>query len=253
MCKHLRMEPEGDPEARIRDLERPLADQAQASELGTRPYEAIPSADVPVPHHPYSPQPDAYPQYGAPQYGSPQYGSPYYAPPQHVVHKRPQTMLWLIPLVVIGIIGFGAVGLVAFVNLAGPGTDSPPRPPSPGISGGGPVDVPDVDINIPEIEVPFDPGGEVVTVGAGDTLSFGGIDQTKTVVCNQGTVNISGMTNTIDIQGNCAGVSVSGMDNVITVESAQSITASGFDNQVTYRAGTPEISTSGTGNTVEQG
>jgi hypothetical protein len=72
-------------------------------------------------------------------------------------------------------------------------------------------------------------------------------------VCNQGTVNISGMTNTIDIQGNCAGVSVSGMDNVITVESAQSISASGFDNQVTYRAGAPEISTSGTGNTVEQG
>ncbi|PRC47164.1 hypothetical protein C6A85_86365, partial [Mycobacterium sp. ITM-2017-0098] len=29
--------------------------------------------------------------------------------------------------------------------------------------------------------------------------------------------------------------------------------ASGFDNQITYRSGTPEITESGTGNTVEQG
>lgn len=243
------MEPEGDPEARIRDLERPLADRAQASELGTRPYDASPSADVPVPPYPYSPQPEPYPAYG-----SPQFGSPYYSPPQRVVHKRSQTMLWLIPLAVIGIIGFGVLGLVGFFNLGGSETSSPVRPPAPGVSGGGgPIDVPDIDINIPEIQVPFDPSGEVVTVGAGDTLSFGGIDQNKTVVCNQGTVNISGMTNTIDIQGNCAGVSVSGMDNVITVESAQAISASGFDNLVTYRAGTPEISTSGSGNTIEQG
>ncbi|MCB0950923.1 MAG: DUF3060 domain-containing protein, partial [Mycobacterium sp.] len=88
---------------------------------------------------------------------------------------------------------------------------------------------------------------------AGDTLSFGGIEQNKTVVCNRGTVNISGMTNTIEIQGDCARVSVSGMNNILTVETAQRITASGFDNQVTYRAGTPEISTSGSGNVVQQG
>ncbi|MGZ8802489.1 MAG: DUF3060 domain-containing protein [Mycobacterium sp.] len=31
------------------------------------------------------------------------------------------------------------------------------------------------------------------------------------------------------------------------------MTASGFDNMVTYRAGTPEISKSGTGNVIEQG
>ncbi len=61
------------------------------------------------------------------------------------------------------------------------------------------------------------------------------------------------MTNTIDIQGDCASVSVSGMDNVITVESAGEITASGFDNKVTYRAGNPTISQSGTGNVIEQG
>ena len=32
------MEPQDDPEARIRALERPLADTARATELGTTPY-----------------------------------------------------------------------------------------------------------------------------------------------------------------------------------------------------------------------
>jgi hypothetical protein len=45
------MEPSGDPEARIRDLERPLADQAGASEVSTRAFEApaSPGASVKVP------------------------------------------------------------------------------------------------------------------------------------------------------------------------------------------------------------
>lgn len=240
MCKHLRMEPNGDPEARIRDLERPLAEQAAANELGTRDQQAPPSADVPVPSYPYGAPPPTAP------YPYPQYGSPYYSPPQRVVHKRAQPALWLIPLVVIGVVVAGIIGVVMFLNLAS--TTESPR-----ISGGGgSVDTPDIpDIPIPEL--PFAPGDEVVTVGAGDTLSFGGIEQRKIVICDQGTVNISGMTNTVEIQGDCAAVSVSGMDNVVTVESAGTITASGFDNTVTYRAGTPEISTSGTGNVVEQG
>lgn len=223
------MEPDGDPEARIRDLERPLTDQAQSSELGTRPYETTPSANTPVPPYPYGPQPDPY--------GSPPYGSPYYSPPQRVVHKRPQPALWLIPLVVVGVIGIGIAALVTYVNLGGSGTGSPVRPTSPEIEGGGPLT----------------PTDDLVTVGAGDTLSFGGIEQNKTVVCNQGTVNISGVTNTIEIQGDCAAVSVSGMDNIITVESAQTITASGVDNKVTYLEGAPEVSKSGSGNVIEQG
>lgn len=246
------MEPNGDPEARIRDLERPLAEQAAANELGTRDHQAPPSADMPVPPYPHGAPPPTAP------YPYPQYGSPYYSPPQRVVHKRAQPTLWLIPLVVIGFIVAGII-VFAYFNVNST-TGVSPRP-SPGISGGGGsvdtpgIDIPDIpDIPIPGVpELPFAPGDEVVTVGAGDTLSFGGIEQRKTVICDQGTVNISGMTNTVEIQGDCAAVSVSGMDNVVTVESAGTITASGFDNTVTYRAGTPEISTSGTGNVVEQG
>lgn len=228
MCKHFPMEPEQDPEARIRDLERSLADRAQYSELGTRPYTATPPADAPADPNPYRAQPQHV-------HGSPQYGSPYYAPPQRVVHKRPQTALWLILLV--GVIGVGIAGLVMFLTLD--------------MSDIGPQTSPGVDT--PEVEIPFTPTEDVLTVGAGDTLSVGGIGQDKTLVCDRGTVNISGMTNVIEIQGDCAGVSVSGMNNTITVESAQSITASGFENQVTYRAGTPEISKSGEGNVIEQG
>ncbi len=235
------MEPDGDPEARIRDLERPLADRAYTNELRTQPYEATPSADVPVAPYPYNapPPPGAYPQWG----------SPYYSPPQTVVHKR-SPALWLLP-VIVGIVVIGAAGAIFFFNFSSFNTGSP------GIAGGGgSVDTPDVDIPTPAappVVKPFDPSDDVVTVEAGDTLSLGGIEQHKTIVCNQGTVNISGMTNTVEVKGDCVSVSVSGMNNVITVESARSITASGFDNHVTYRSGVPEVSQSGSGNIIEQG
>ncbi len=248
------MEPDGDPEARIRDLERPLADRAYTNELGTQPYEAAPSADVPVPPFPNSapPQPGLYQGAPYPQYGSPQFGSPYYSPPQRVVRKR-SPALWLLP-VVVGIVVVGAVGAVLFVNFSSFDIGSPARPASPGVSGGGgSVETPEVVVPTPEIPVPSDPADEVITVEAGDTHSLGGIEQHKTIVCNQGMVNISGMTNTIEVKGDCVSVSVSGMDNVVTVESARSIMASGFDNKVTYYSGAPEISQSGTGNVIEQG
>lgn len=244
------MEPFGDPEARIRDLERPLADRAEASEMGTRSYEAAPTADMPAPPYPYNaPPPPPGPVPGMPfpqQYGAQQYGSPYYSPPQQVVHKRPQTMIWVLLAVAIGIVTAGIIGVAVFSNL-GSTIGSSPRPAAPGISGGG------GSVDTPEVQVPVDPNADVATVEAGDTLSFGGVEQHKTIVCNQGTVNISGMSNTIEVQGDCAGVSVSGMDNAVTVESAQTLSASGFDNKVTYRTGDPQISTSGSGNTIEQG
>lgn len=208
------MEPDGDPEARIRDLERPLT-----------PHQ--------VPHP---------------------YESQYYSAPPQVEPRRSRTALWLIPLAIAGVIGVGIAGSVLYFTLGGSGTGSTVRPDSPNVAGGfGSLDAPEVDIVIPEIDTPSTPSEDVVTVGAGDTLSFGGIEQNKTIVCNQGTVNISGVTNTIEIQGDCASITVSGMDNIITVEMAQSITTSGVDNHVTYRAGAPEVSKSGSGNVIEQG
>jgi Protein of unknown function (DUF3060) len=45
---------------------------------------------------------------------------------------------------------------------------------------------------------------------------------------------------------------VSGVENVVTIDSADTIGASGFDNQVIYRSGSPEIASGGS-NIVEQG
>lgn len=245
------MEPYGDPEARIRDLERPLADQAGASELGTQPYtEASPPPTVPVPPYSYgSPQDSArVPPYG--QYGTPQYASPYYAAPQRVVRKRSHTAaLWLIPLVVVAFVGAGVAGVVMYANLGSP--DSFTQNPTPPISGGGgSLDAPQ---SPPQVQTRIDSTEQVVTVETGGLISVGGFEQNQTIVCAGGAVNISGVNNSIEIRGSCASVTVSGVENTVAVESAGTISASGFDNRVTYRSGTPEVTKSGTGNTVEQG
>ena len=73
------------------------------------------------------------------------------------------------------------------------------------------------------------------------------------MVCAGGAVSVSGMHNTVEIRGDCAVVTVSGFENVVTVDFAQSITASGFDNRVTYLSGEPQIGNSGVGNVVESG
>ncbi|KWX67317.1 DUF3060 domain-containing protein [Mycobacterium sp. NAZ190054] len=208
------MEPFGDPEARIRDLERPLSDQARANELGGA---------------------------HAPHYG----GSPYYAPPQRVVHKRNhRTAVWLIPAVVVFVLAAGVAGFVMFGN-----TGSSDGHPVPVAGGGGPLDSP------PSVagETRIDSTQQVVTVGSGGVLSIGGVETRQTVMCDDGTVIVSGVKNTIDLQGPCTTVSVSGVENSVTVESAGAISASGFDNRVTYRTGEPEITRSGVGNIVERG
>lgn len=250
------MEPYGDPEARIRDLERPLADRAQSNELGTQPYEAPPTPSSepyqyvppppPPPSDPYQAQP--YGQYGS-QYGTPQYTSPYYSAPQQVVQKRSSTtVLWMIPLVVGGIIAAGVAAIVLYFNTADPDTYS--FDPSPSISGGGgPLDAPTPPVGIP----PIDPEDQVITVQAGGSVSVSGVDKNQTIVCNGGTVSVSGVENVVDIQGSCGVVSVSGIKNIVTVDTAQTISASGFENRVTYRSGEPQITNSGPDNVVEQG
>lgn len=278
------MESDGDPEARIRELERTLAQQAEASELGTRPYEEITSAEVSTPtyveegyqprNQPYQASQYEAPQYEAPQYQAPRYqpqhwapphgaqhgapryptpqppafGSPYYAPPQHVVRKRQRALL-LIPLVFFGVIMAGVVSLVAYFAAGDSDNPALTAPPTvPGESGtAGPAPTREPLLPNPE-ENP-----EIVTVEAGQSLNIGGVEQNRTVLCNQGSVGISGLNNTVDILGDCALVTVSGFKNVVTVQSAQNISASGFDNRVTYSAGTPEISNSGGNNIIEQG
>jgi hypothetical protein len=93
---------------------------------------------------------------------------------------------------------------------------------------------------------------DVITGTPGQVVTVSGIDENKTVECNDATVNISGIRNTVNITGHCVKVSVSGVENVITVDAADTIGASGFDNRVTFHSGSPQVDNAGS-NTVQQG
>nr|WP_231120023.1 DUF3060 domain-containing protein [Mycobacterium colombiense] len=87
----------------------------------------------------------------------------------------------------------------------------------------------------------------------GTELSVAGINENRTIACNDNIVSVSGVSNTVTITGHCTSLSVSGVQNSITVEAVDSIEASGFDNKVIYHSGAPKISNSGGSNVVQQG
>jgi hypothetical protein len=84
-------------------------------------------------------------------------------------------------------------------------------------------------------------------------ISVAGLDARKTIACTDNIVTISGVSNTVVLTGRCDRVDVSGIDNVVTLEAAGAIVVSGLNNPVTFRSGTPELSKSGIGNTLERG
>ncbi|MGB8391663.1 DUF3060 domain-containing protein [Mycobacterium sp.] len=215
-----------DPEERIRELERPLAETAQASEFNS----ARPAAPA------YPPGPT-----GAPAPAPWTYGGPFPGPPP----KRPSgnRMWWILgALTVIGVLAF-AGGIAAFAAHQLSGVRSIVVPP-PAISGG---------ISSPA-NTPGSPGPSPSPAPpAGGKLSVSGINENRTIACNDSVVSVSGVSNTVVITGHCARLSVSGVQNSITVDAVDSIAASGFNNKVTYHSGTPKISNAGDSNVVQQG
>ena len=280
------MNAEDDPEARIRALEQPLSDQARASELGgghaggdaaylppptspysppdysTQAYGAQPYGNQPYGTQPYATQqPYGGVPYDSQQYGAAQpYGTSYGAPPQKVSGGIPWLVFGMIAVVFIAV---AAGAIIAMTKMTGVTTQD-----DSGVSsGGGSVDISiPAGPSIPSIEVPNAPSMPVipappgfpdadpnVVVGApGQTVTVSGIDENKTVACNDATVSISGIRNVVNITGHCVDVSVSGIENKITVDAADSIGASGFDNTVTFHSGSPQIAASGS-NSVQQG
>jgi hypothetical protein len=259
--------PEDDPEARIRALEQPLTDQARASELGGG-HSGGDTAYLPPPTAPYTPPDYSIPAYGSPptygtqqygtqpydtqQYGTQQWGAPYGTPPRKSSAGIPWLVFGVIAIAFLAAIGAGAVIWMSRSGETGSGVSG----------GGGSIDIP----TVPSIEIPTMPSipslpaapgvpatdPNVITGAPGQTVTVSGIDENKTVNCNDATVTISGIRNTVNIAGHCVSVSVSGIENVITVNNADTIGASGFDNKVTYHAGTPQIDATGS-NVVEQG
>jgi hypothetical protein len=245
MWEHRRMNPQDDPEARIRDLERPLTDVARTSELGigtselgTGQYGGGYVNTAPPP-----PPPQGY------------YGTPY--PPAPPRGTGGFSWWWLIVATfVVGAVAVGAGIAVFGTNVFSSVGSISSRPGHhPNISGGGGTltNAPTGRQGLPStIQAPTaEPSVSVLSPGSSFNVS--GIGANKTIACDDSIVSVSGMNHTVVVTGHCVSLTVSGMDNVITVDSADTIGASGFDNRVTFKSGSPEVNNSGGGNVVEQG
>ncbi len=157
-------------------------------------------------------------------------------------------------------------------------------------SGGGSIDIsipagPSIpSVEVPSVEVPDAPSvpaipappgvsdaeANVIVGTPGQTVTVSGIDENKTVTCNDAAVTISGIRNTVTITGHCVDVLVSGIENDIKVDAADSISTSGFRNDIKVDAadsisadpvsttrsptssGEPQIDANGS-NSVQQG
>jgi hypothetical protein len=232
------MNQDDDPEARIRELERPLADAARTSEMGS----SQTPGGYPPPAGPPAPPPV--------NYGT-NYGTPF--PPTAPRSFSFNRTWWIfiaafviVPMVITGFIAFnmsrqlsnnGITTLLPTPSLSpSPGSNSPPssvtRTPGATASASPPV-------------TPLPP--------AGGDLGVSGINANRTIACNASNVRVSGIQNKVVITGHCTSLSVSGVQNSITVDTVDSIEVSGFNNQITYHTGSPSIDKSGDGNVVQQG
>jgi DUF3060 family protein len=240
---HLRVNPQDDPEARIRALEQPLANAARATELGTTP----PSGDAAYlpPPLPLMPPQAPGPDYGA-QYTPPGYGAPWVPPPRKVSAGIPWVVLAIGAVVFMGLaagVGWYIVGKSTreFPTINIPSFSTVPVPvPTIQVPSEGPVQ-PEMPVSPSETIAP--PGGQ---------LSVAGVGENETIACNDSDVSVSGVSNTVTITGHCTTVTVSGMQNKVTLDTSDQINASGFDNVVTYHSGSPDINSGGS-NVVQQG
>lgn len=244
------MNPEDDPEARIRQLEQPLADAARASELGSpqppggSAYQAYP------PPGPVPPPPPMPPPYGS-TYGSyDSYGSQPPFPGATPRSSSGNRLFWILAAVfVVGILVMVG-GIVAYAGSHLSRTLSTLTPTFPTISS------PAGTVPPPSGTKTRNPSTGPSTSPApppGGDLTVSGLNENKTLACNDSVVEISGMSNTVVITGHCASLTVSGIENTVTVDAVDTILASGINNKVTYRSGSPKVSKSGSGNVVQQG
>jgi hypothetical protein len=99
----------------------------------------------------------------------------------------------------------------------------------------------------------FTSGSRPVQMPAGGSLTVDGNAQTKTIACNGGHLTVDGREMTVNVVGHCGRISVDGVIHHVTVDSVDAIDVDGINNVVIYHTGSPQVSTSGGKNTVQQG
>lgn len=241
------MNPQDDPEARIRALE--------PTEYGSENAGHISGYGTPPPTQQWPNQiPDPSLQYGQNPYGTQPYATGYAAPyPSGPSGSGFRPWMAIVPIALVFVLlAGGAAAYFLYSSSSVPG--------APGIAGGGGVltEAPEAPVlpSLPTIiTIPTDiaepPSDSVPEPGT--TLTISGIGTNKSVTCNDNIVIISGANNTVDITGQCTAVTVSGFENIVTVESTREVAVSGFDNKITYRTGDPQVSESGSGNSITRG
>jgi Protein of unknown function (DUF3060) len=212
-----------DPEKRIRELERQLADVRRTPQSPPpavdAPYtgEAPPAVDVPYVANPYdtsssyaaNPPYTANPPYagnapytsGAPYPGTPQYGLGFQTP-----RRRRSFPRGLILLVLVFV-------LPTIISLVMHFARSTTSRSIFGTSDNGPTAVPQ--------------GGE---------LRVGGNSTNRTIACNDGKLTLYGYGTNYSVTGHCAALTVGGYNNNVTVDSADALESTGYNNIITDHA-----------------
>jgi hypothetical protein len=165
------MDPQDDPEARIKALEQPLADNARATELGATPYTGK-GTYLPPPVPPVPPMP--------PQAPGPGYGAPWAPPPQKTSAGIPWVVLG------IGAAVFMAVAAGVGVYISSKSTRNFPLINIPNISVPSFPSIPSIQPNVPG----GGPANTVTPGPPGGQLSVSGISENKTLTCNNSQVSI---------------------------------------------------------------
>lgn len=220
------MDPQDDPEARIRDLERPLADAASASELGTG----------------QSTQPWTSAQQFPPPYGN-QYPGQYagYPPPQRGSASSVRVLV-LSAVLASFLVAGGVAAYLMFGSSGNTGSSGTTT------SGSAKATVPATQTVGPTL-----PTASSGPVTPGQPVTVTGINQNRTIACSDSSVTVQGIQNTVTITGHCTTITVSGIQNTITVDAVDTIGVSGMENRLTFHSGEPQVSNSGQDNVVEQG
>jgi hypothetical protein len=231
MWDHSQMK-DDDPEKRIRELERELADMSRPPQ-STPPYTGDaspytsetppPAVDSPFTANPYDANApyaanqsftsDAPPQYSAnPPYAG---NAPYVRDPTWGVDFRPprrrSPYAWVIVFVALGILLPTIFSVVA--HFASNRSRSSFGPGSGATASNGPTAVPQ--------------GGE---------LRVGGTMEGRTIACNDGKLTLYGTSTDYFVTGHCASLAVGGYHNKVTVQSADTLESTGFSNTVTLNA-----------------
>ena len=214
-----------DPEQRIRNLERPLADSAAATETASG---ADSGADS-----------------GAP-----------YLPDRQSTGMR---LGWIVlGLLIIGLV-IGGGSMIA-ERVSAHSKPVAGRPTAAEIAGGGgsftAAPSPSAGLPAPPPAPPADPGQRTYPASPPDTdaeITVAGVGKNERYSCESRIVSISGVDNTVMLTGHCTLVVVSGVGNGVTIEESEAIVVSGMNNVVTFRNGSPELTKSGMNNTLERG